>query len=78
MKSLHRIPKDLDYNILSGFNALPEGAVDPSQKDLSSISYPNVNLVANPEEEFIGFTSNVVDCKVNASFPDTPLEFWSG
>jgi len=39
---------------------------------------PNVDLVANPEEEFIGFTSNVIDRKVNASFPDTPLEFWSG
>ena len=38
----------------------------------------NVDLVANPEEEFIGFTSNVIDREVNASFPDTPLETWSG
>jgi len=57
-------PKHLwDLCILSGFNALPEGAVDPSQKDLSSISYPNVNLVANPEEEFIGLPATLLIVK---------------
>jgi hypothetical protein len=36
MKSLHRILKDLEVIVeLSGFNALPEGAVDPSQKTLA-------------------------------------------
>jgi hypothetical protein len=38
----------------------------------------NVDLAANPEEEFTGFTSSVNDHKVSASFPNTPLESWSG
>ena len=39
-EDLHRTPKSLEaIEILSGFNALPEGAVDPSLiKDLSNVS----------------------------------------
>lgn len=37
LEDLHRIPKDLEaIDSLSGFNALPEGAVDPSQKTLAT------------------------------------------
>ena len=44
VKSLLRIPKDLEaIDSLSGFNALPEGAVDPSQKTLATfLSRPHL------------------------------------